>query len=127
MSFVYEWAVKRVDDGVKKILNAADESYGPGNYTVIVTADHGGHDRNHGSDDPRDMNIPWLVWGEGVTHGSQVQQPVRTMDTAATVLWLLGVAEPAAWVGKPVANAFTEAAQLAASAAVLSARASVVE
>jgi predicted AlkP superfamily pyrophosphatase or phosphodiesterase len=118
MSFVYEWAVKRVDDGVKKILEAADESYGPGKYTVIVTADHGGHGRTHGSADPLDMNIPWLVWGEGVTHGSQILEPVRTMDTAATVLWLLGVAEPSAWVGKAVATAFSEEAQLAASAAI---------
>jgi predicted AlkP superfamily pyrophosphatase or phosphodiesterase len=117
MSFAYKWAVKRMDDGVKKILDAADGAYGVGNYTVIVTADHGGHGRGHGSEKWEDMNIPWLVWGEGVSGGSQVEQ-VRTMDTAATVLWLLGVAEPTTWTGRAVAGAFTNAANLAASAAV---------
>jgi predicted AlkP superfamily pyrophosphatase or phosphodiesterase len=117
MSFAYKWAVKRMDDGVEEIIEAADEAFGRGNYTLIVTADHGGHGRGHGSDDPRDMNIPWVVWGKGVTNGTQVQQ-VRTMDTAATVLWLLGVAEPATWTGRPVATAFTDAANLAARAAL---------
>ncbi len=117
MSFLYGWAVKRVDDAVDQILEAANDAYGPGNYAVIVTSDHGGHGRNHGSADPRDMNIPWVVWGEGVLNGSQVRDTVRTMDTAATVLWLLGVAGPTTWVGKPVALAFTNAARWAATSA----------
>ena len=66
-------------------------AYGEGNYTVIVTADHGGHGRNHGEDVPTDMFIPWIVWGEGASRGMNVADGVRTMDTAATVLWLLGV------------------------------------
>lgn len=118
MSFAYRWAVQRVDDGVKKIIRAADEAYGPGNYTVIVTADHGGHARGHGTEDPLDMTIPWVIWGEGVTHGSNVTDEVRTMDTAATVLWMLGIEEPSTWVGRPVANAFTAAARVAAAAAI---------
>jgi hypothetical protein len=28
------------------------------------------------------------------------------MDTAATVIWLLGVTEPANWAGNPVIEAF---------------------
>ena len=74
---------------------------------MIVTADHGGHDTNHGSDDPRDVTIPWIAWGEGVKPGRLVESSVRTMDTAATVLWLLAVSQPADWVGQPVVQAFT--------------------
>jgi hypothetical protein len=29
------------------------------------------------------------------------------MDTASTVLWLLGVDEPTEWLGSPVTSAFT--------------------
>ncbi|HEX6940849.1 MAG TPA: ectonucleotide pyrophosphatase/phosphodiesterase [Longimicrobiales bacterium] len=114
MSFAYGWAVKRADGAVDTILEAADEAYGRGNYTVIVTADHGGHDRNHGSDDPRDMTIPWIAWGKGVRAAGPLGVPIRTMDTAATVLWLLGVAAPPEWVGRPVSAAFTDAARVAA-------------
>ncbi len=113
MSFAYGWAVKRADGAVATVLEAADEAYGRGNYTVILTADHGGHDRDHGSDDPRDMTIPWIAWGKGAQTGVPLSVPIRTMDTAATALWLLGVDRPPGWVGRPVAAAFTPATRLA--------------
>ncbi len=90
-----------------RLLAAADLAFGKGNYTVLVTADHGGHDSDHGSDDPRDVTIPWIAWGRGVEPGPIGAGPVRTIDTASTVLWLLGVAEPADWAGTPVVRAFT--------------------
>jgi arylsulfatase A-like enzyme len=116
MSGVYGWAVRRADAAVASILKSADESFGAGNYTVIVTADHGGHGRDHGTADERDMTIPWIVWGRGVAEGSSAGT-VRTMDTAATVLWLLGARVPESWSGQAVAGAFTPAARLAAEAA----------
>jgi arylsulfatase A-like enzyme len=79
--------------------------HGRGHYTVILTADHGGHGSRHGTTDPRDMTIPWIVWGAGV-HCGDTLSGIRTMDTAATVLWLLGVVAPQNWVGRPVTRAF---------------------
>ncbi|HEV2210919.1 MAG TPA: alkaline phosphatase family protein [Verrucomicrobiae bacterium] len=73
---------------------------------VIVTADHGGHARTHGSASPEDMNIPWVVWGKGVRRDYAITAPVTTYDTAATALWLLDVPCPESWDGKPVASAF---------------------
>jgi arylsulfatase A-like enzyme len=78
---------------------------GAGNYSVIVTADHGGHGSDHGSDDPRDVLIPWIAWGQGVSP-RQIEDAVRTMDTASTVLWLLGIPVPTDWAGTPVLGAF---------------------
>ena len=118
MSFAYGWAVKRADGAVSKILDAADDAFGRGNYTVILTADHGGHGRNHGSDDPRDMTIPWIAWGKGVQPAGPLAVPIRTMDTAATALWLLGVAAPPEWVGAPVVAAFTPEARHAVERAL---------
>jgi hypothetical protein len=106
MSAPYRWAARRVDAAVARILRAADDAYGPGRYTVIVTADHGGHGRRHGTDDPRDVLIPWIAWGRGVLPGNELGVPVRTMDTAATVLWLLGSPAPDGWEGVPVTAAF---------------------
>jgi arylsulfatase A-like enzyme len=71
---------------------------------VLLTADQGGHGWSHGSSDPRDVTIPWIAWGEGVRAGTRVPNGVRTMDTAATALWLLGL--PALGVGQPVQTAF---------------------
>jgi len=117
MSFVYGWAVRRADGAVASVIRSADQAFGAGNYTLVVTADHGGHGRDHGSRDARDMTIPWIVWGRGVQEGA-ISGEVKTMDTAATVLWLLGTPAPASWTGHAVAGAFTHAAQLAADSAI---------
>ena len=105
MGHMYGNAVREADRGVAHVLRDADLRFGPGNYTVIVTADHGGHDRAHGTTDPRDMTIPWIVWGAGVRKGPALDG-IHTMDTAATVMWLLGLSTPDNWVGKPVVAAF---------------------
>lgn len=113
MSGIYGMAVRQADSAVAEIIDEANDRFGGGNYTLIVTADHGGHGRDHGSSDPRDTTIPWIVWGKGVQTGA-VLPAIRTMDTAATALWALGIATPTAFVGTPVAAAFDK--QVLASA-----------
>jgi arylsulfatase A-like enzyme len=105
MSSDYGRAVRETDAALATLVAAADTAYGSGNYSVIVTADHGGHDYSHGSDDVRDVTIPWIAWGRGVSAG-QIGGDIETVDTAATVLWLLGVPPPAQWDGTPVTHAF---------------------
>jgi predicted AlkP superfamily pyrophosphatase or phosphodiesterase len=117
MSFAYGMAVKRADGAVGALLRAADATLGANKYTVIISADHGGHGRDHGTDDPQDVTIPWIVWGKGVSAGAEPTD-VHTPDTAATVLWLLGLRGPTEWTGSAVATAFTPDAQLAAANAV---------
>jgi arylsulfatase A-like enzyme len=106
MSGTYGQAVREADAAVADVLARAEQRFGRGNFTVIVTADHGGHGRSHGSDDPRDTTIPWITWGKGVVPGAPVAAGVKTMDTAATALWLLGIEAPGDWVGRAVASAF---------------------
>ena len=77
---------------------------------MIVTADHGGHGWGHGTTDRRDVTIPWIAWGEGVKGGTRLGAGIRTMDTATTALWLLGL-EPLG-VGAPVVTAFGEIADV---------------
>jgi predicted AlkP superfamily pyrophosphatase or phosphodiesterase len=105
----YGQAVLEMDATVAALLTHAERSFGRGQYTVIVTADHGGHGRGHGTDLPEDTTIPWIVWGEGVRAGTKLPFGIRTTDTAATALWLLGVAVPAEWSGRPVTQAFDAA------------------
>lgn len=102
----YGRAVLEADRALARLVSVAEQAYGPGNFSLIVTADHGGHDSNHGSDDPRDVTIPWIAWGKGVKPGTLVQSEIRTMDTASTVLWLLGLTPPTDWAGQSVAEAY---------------------
>ncbi len=109
MSPAYGRGVLAADAAIGQLVELAEQTYGAGNFSLIVTADHGGHGHNHGSADPRDVTIPWIAWGRGVKPGVLDTAPVRTMDTASTVLWLLGVATPQDWAGQPVAHAYTQA------------------
>lgn len=72
---------------------------------IILTADHGGHDKTHGTASDEDMLIPWIAVGAGIKKGVTLTGPVSTCDTAATALELLGLPIPAEWDGKPVYDA----------------------
>ncbi len=71
---------------------------------LIVTADHGGHGRTHGTDRPEDITIPWVALGGLARAGVTLQGPIATYDTAVTTLYALGISLPA-WQGRPVREA----------------------
>jgi len=66
--------------------------------TLLVTSDHGGHGTGHGTDSALDLRIPWIAWGDGVPAGATIPR-VSTLDTAPTVLLLLGQAVPSEMEG----------------------------
>ncbi len=107
MTVEYGRGVLAADRAVNRLIELADHGFGSGNFSLIVTADHGGHGTSHGSDDPRDVTIPWIAWGKGVKQGALPHSIIRTMDTAATVLWLLAVDRPQDWAGRAVVEAYT--------------------
>ena len=117
MSWWYGRAVRTADAAVGRLVVAADRAYGAGRYTLILTADHGGHDRTHGSEAAEDVTIPWIANGRGVEGGTTLPAGIRTVDTAATVLWLLGLEPTTQWTGMPVRAAFTNAARAMADTA----------
>ena len=107
MGWMYGNAVREADASLAKLLREADKKFGRGGYTMIVTSDHGGHNKSHGSaTDPRDLTIPWIIWGEGVQAGDTLSG-IDTMDTAATALWMLGLSAPSLFAGQIVATPFT--------------------
>ncbi len=77
---------------IKRIIAAAE------GYTVIVTADHGGHDRMHGTDMPEDMTIPVIVRGAGFKPG-KFENKVTITDIAPTVAGLVGCDVAPEWEG----------------------------
>jgi len=109
MSAQYGEAIRVVDRAIAGVIISAEQAFGAGNFTLIVTADHGGHDRHHGTSAPEDMTIPWIAWGQGVRPG-RLTDHVNTVDTASTILWLFGVPEPNNIAGHPVFAAFANPA-----------------
>ena len=94
MTEEYMRAIKESWKAIERVTNAFSEEY-----TVIVTADHGGHDRTHGTDMPEDMLIPVMIQGEGFGK-NQTLQNVNIKDLAPTIAKLLGTEPHAEWEGK---------------------------
>lgn len=120
MSPHYRAAARRLDAAMAQLLIASGVLDDPA-AVLIALADHGGGGRrvdDHDSAHPHDVTIPIMMGGGQVCEG---QLPVGSspLDVCATVPWLFGIAPPAEWSGRPLAEAFAPAsAQRAAAQAV---------
>lgn len=101
MSREYLAQLERVDSLLGEVLDVL-----PRDYTVIVHADHGGHERSHGTNCPEDMQVPWIAAGSGIKLSHKIQESVSIMDTAPTVAHVLGIAPHPDWEGKVIGEIF---------------------
>lgn len=101
-------ALQRCDRAIGEIINALKRNGQWQRSLVIVTADHGGHNKIHGSSDPEDVNIPWIAAGGLAAQNGELKCQIKTMDTAATALAALGLKPPEDWDGKPVSEALKD-------------------
>lgn len=83
---------------VKKVIQAVGDEY-----TVIVTADHGGHERTHGTNIPEDMNIPIFFRGEKFEANKELCN-VSLLDIAPTIAEIMDLTIPEEWEGKSMCN-----------------------
>ncbi|WP_456414702.1 alkaline phosphatase family protein [Oceanithermus profundus] len=93
MSRGYLGAVARADGLIARVLDAAGDGA-----AVVVTSDHGGHGRTHGSDRPEDVTVPLVLHGPGAPE--RLPEPAGILDVAPTLTALLGVPAPGDWEGR---------------------------
>ena len=79
---------------MKKVIDTVGDEY-----SVIVTADHGGHDRCHGTDLPEDMTIPMIFHGKAFKAATELCG-VSILDIAPTIADIMNVAPEREWEGK---------------------------
>ncbi len=94
MSEQYMKSVAKAWDCIERLHKSL-----PAGYTLIVLADHGGHDRGHGSDLPEDMTIPLVCCGPRFLPGTELAD-ASIKDIAVTVATLLEVPLVKEWEGK---------------------------
>jgi membrane-anchored protein YejM (alkaline phosphatase superfamily) len=102
----YVQAVEKADALVATLLAAIDAGGTRASTIVLISADHGGAGKSHGGLTRAEIEIPWIINGPGVRRGHVIAAPVSTVDTAPTILHVLGVEAPAVWVGRPVLDSF---------------------
>lgn len=93
MSEAYLGHISVALDCVKKVAEACPE------YDIIVTADHGGHDRAHGTESDEDMIIPQFYRCDALAAGSELEG-VSILDTAPTIADLMGLSPVEEWEGR---------------------------
>ena len=101
MSDGYLAQLERVDDALGTLLDAL-----PDDATVLLTSDHGGHDRAHGTDAPEDMIVPWMIAGPGVRCGYEIKAAVSLLDTAPTLARVLDITPHPDWEGRCLEEIF---------------------
>ena len=93
MSLEYMEAITKSWENIDRIITHLSEDY-----TVIITADHGGHARTHGENTPEDMTIPIIAIGNDFPAGTTLNG-VSILDLAPTIAELLGVQPDPVWDG----------------------------
>jgi len=106
----YWQALAHANDLLGELLRTLGESGMAASTILIVSSDHGGIGKNHGGTSMTELEIPWFIRGPGVVAGREISSPINTFDTAATIAYIFGVKQPACWIAKPVAEAFSRAA-----------------
>ena len=91
----YKVSLKSVWDNIRLIKEAL-----PDEYSMIVTADHGGNGRSHGSDSSEEMTIPIIFNGEAFKGIDASKVKTATiMDIAPTITAAMGVKADPNWEG----------------------------
>ena len=98
MTPAYLQCIHGAIDGARRVWEAFGDEY-----TIIVTADHGGHDRGHGTDMPEDMTIPMFFLGEAFAPGEE-KHGVSILDLAPTIARIMGVPAAPEWEGRPLCD-----------------------
>ncbi|MBR6801403.1 MAG: alkaline phosphatase family protein [Eubacteriaceae bacterium] len=96
MSSEYLTCLSRATDNVKKVYDLFKDEY-----TIIITSDHGGHDRTHGSTDDTDMLIPIFFIGKNFTPGKNLGE-ISIMDVAPTIADIMQIPCADGWEGGKV-------------------------
>lgn len=99
----YGWMGKEYLAGIANASNCIKKLKEtlPKDYQLIITADHGGHERNHGNDIPEDMTIPIIFNGSAFEKGMELDS-VNIKDIAPTITKVLDVKTPTEWQGKSI-------------------------
>ena len=94
MSETYMGCVRNALDCVRRVREGV-----PADYDIILVADHGGHDRGHGSDCPEDMTIPIILNGPSFAPGKTIRN-ASIKDVAPTIAAMLGATPAKEWEGR---------------------------
>ncbi len=94
MSEAYLERISIAIDNVKRMIDTFGDEY-----SIIIMADHGGHDRSHGTTCKEDMTIPLFFYGSEFSAAKEIEKEISLLDIAPTIANIMGIAPDAEWEG----------------------------
>ena len=98
MSQEYLSVIHTAVGNVQRVMEAVGDEY-----VVVVTADHGGHDRDHGSELKEDMTIPLFFFGDMFEAGKELSG-ASLLDLAPTIAGVMSIPTVPEWEGRSIVN-----------------------
>lgn len=108
MSHKYKEAISNALFCIEKTIQKTKDLY-----TYVITSDHGGHDRSHGSDMSEDMKIPIIIHNKTLSpsapHNTSIDADNTSIDMdmvpniidiAPTIAYIMGISPDVDWEGK---------------------------
>lgn len=98
----YGWETPEYHGGICHSFDCIEKIYHsiPKDYTIMITSDHGGHDRSHGHDIPEDMMIPLLIISDDFPATTSFLNDTTIMDIAPTISQILNIPVDSDWEGR---------------------------
>lgn len=95
MAEEYLKAVYNTWSYIEKVYNEVGKDY-----SIIITADHGGHDRTHGTDMIEDLTIPIII--KTPFKSSKQVEKANIIDITPTIATLMGIEKSVDWEGRSI-------------------------
>ena len=97
---------KQLDAAIGQVIEALKEAGMYENSVIILSSDHGGTGRGHGSFTLLELETPLVVCGKGIRPGHRISRPLMQYDTPALIADILGLCIPDDWRGRPLPELF---------------------
>lgn len=100
----YFQGLEYMDESIERIIEAYKEAGIYENTVFILTSDHGGNGRTHGSNSLKEMKTPLIMWGKRIRNIGFCDDEIEQKDVAAIMATILNVKMPAIWSGNSHLN-----------------------
>ena len=102
----YYQSLKELDKCIAAIVKATKDGGFYDKTIFIITSDHGGDGKKHGGKTLKEMESPFVIFGNNIKKGHEIEEFMMQYDIAATIAYIFGLETPQAWIGRPVLSVF---------------------
>jgi len=103
----YMQTLTHLDSCIQQIYKTVEAAGYLEKTIFVITADHGGIDKDHGGKTMDEMETPIIILGPGIKKNCCFDEiSMMQYDVAATMAAFYGIEQPQVWTGRPVTAIF---------------------